>query len=84
MRIDTSSVSLHLKPRQIVALPEVRAGGVSVSVRAGSVWLTQDRDQADIVLEPGQTHASHGRGQILLYGLSEAEVDIVEADALAA
>ena len=80
MHLNSPSLSLHIKPRQIVTLPDTGGKGVSVSVSVtrGSVWITQDRDLADIVLEPGQSHASKRRGQMLIYGLSDAEVEIAE------
>ena len=81
MRLDSSALSLHLKRRQIVSLPDTGGAGVSVSVTSGSVWITQDHDLNDIVLERGQTHASPRRGQLLIYGLEEAEVEITEASA---
>lgn len=78
MHLNSPSLSLHLKPRQIVSLPDTGGQGVSVSVTRGSVWITQDHDIADIVLEPGQTHASRRRGQMLIYGLKDADVEIAE------
>ena len=84
MRLDSSALSLHLKRRQIVSLPDTGGAGVSVSVTRGSVWITQDNDLSDIVLERGQTHASPQRGQLLIYGLEEADVEIVESPADAA
>ena len=83
MRLDSQSITLHLHPRQIVSLPQADVRNVSVSVDCGSVWITQDHDSADIVLEKGQSHRSRRRGAILIYGLSEAEVRI-EDIALAA
>ena len=76
MRLTSQSVTLHLKPRQIVSLPDAGANGVSVSVKSGSVWITEDDEFADIVLESGQSHASHKRGLMLIYGLADAEVSI--------
>lgn len=84
MRLDSSALSLHLKRRQIVSLPDTGGAGVSVSVTRGSVWITQDDDINDIVLERGQTHASPQGGQLLIYGLEEADVDIVESPAASA
>ena len=81
MRFDSQALTVHLKPRQIVTLPDTNGEGVSVSVKSGSVWITQDRDLADIVLESGQSHASRRRGQMLIYGLEEADVEIGEAGA---
>ena len=81
MRFDSQALTVHLKPRQIVTLPDTNGEGVSVSVKSGSVWITQDRDLADIVLESGQSLASRRRGQMLIYGLEEADVEIGEAGA---
>lgn len=81
MHLQSQFLSLHLKPRQIVSLPDTGGDGVSVSVTRGSVWITQDRDHADIVLSPGQTHASRRRGQLLIYGLEDADVEIAEQSA---
>lgn len=79
MQFHSQALTVHLKPRQIVSLPDPAGAGISVSVRSGSVWITQDRDLADIVLESGQSHASHRRGQMLIYGLEEADVEIGDA-----
>lgn len=78
MHLNSPSLSLHLKPRQIVSLPHPGGDGVSVRVTRGSVWITQDRDSKDVVLESGQSHASRRRGQLLIYGLQDADVEIAE------
>jgi hypothetical protein len=74
MRFDSNALTVHLKPRQILALPG--NPGTRVRVRSGSVWITEDRNLADIVLEPGQSHASTHAGNTLIYGLEDAEIDI--------
>ncbi len=81
MRFDSPSIHLHLKPRQIVSLPQTR--GARVSVVSGSVWITEDRDLNDIVLLPGQSHIGHGPGSMLIYGLEDADVDIEDAATVA-
>ena len=83
MRFDSQSLTLHLKPRQIVSLPQDGRKGVSVSVQSGSVWITEDHNHADIVLEEGQSHASHKAGLMLIYGLAEADVHIEDSDTAA-
>jgi hypothetical protein len=82
MRFDSNAVTVHLKPRQILSLPG--NPGASVKVKIGSVWITEDRNQADIVLEPGQSHASAHAGTTLIYGLEDAEIDIEDTPALPA
>ncbi|MFN0159717.1 MAG: DUF2917 domain-containing protein [Burkholderiales bacterium] len=77
MNIDTSRLTLHLGPRQIVRLPHSR--GARVACRRGTVWITQDEDASDIILAPGQVHASATDGLTLIYGLDDAEIDIEES-----
>jgi Protein of unknown function (DUF2917) len=77
MRFDSNALTVRLKPRQILSLPG--KPGACVRVRRGSVWITEDRNQADIVLEPGQSHASAHAGTTLIYGLEDAEIDIEDS-----
>lgn len=82
MRFDSPSIHLHLKPRQIVSLPQTR--GARISVMSGSVWITEDRDLNDIILLSGQSHIGHGPGSMLIYGLTDADVDIEDPATVAA
>ena len=77
MRFDSENPTLKLKARQIVRVPDMR--GARIACRSGSVWITQDGDNTDFVLERGESFASEKDGQILIYGLGDAEVEIVEA-----
>ena len=76
MRLQSPSLTLRLKPREIVSLPSDSGSGVSVCVTHGSVWITEDRRADDIVLERGQCHAAARRASMLIYGLEDAEVRI--------
>ena len=76
MRLQSPSVTLRLKPREIVSLPSDSGAGVSVCVTRGSVWITEDRRPDDIVLERGQCHAGTRRAAMLIYGLEDAELRI--------
>ncbi|MBC5768083.1 DUF2917 domain-containing protein [Ramlibacter albus] len=51
-----------------------RAAGRTVRCTAGSVWLTQDASQDDIVLEAGQSWRCTGRSRVLAQGLGGARV----------
>jgi hypothetical protein len=81
MHFDSNALTVHLRPRQILSLPG--KSGASVRVRRGSVWITEDRNLADIVLEQGQSHASTHAGNTLIYGLEDAEIDIEDRAAAA-
>ena len=86
MRLQSPSLTLRLKPREILNVPSDRDAGVSVCVTRGSVWITEDRRPDDIVLERGQCHAGGRRASMLIYGLEDAElrIDDVAADRAAA
>lgn len=77
MTFDSINPTFKLKARQIVRVADLH--GARIACRQGTVWITQDGDVADTVLERGQWFESGKRGQILIYGLGEAEVEIVEA-----
>lgn len=76
MTFDSINPTLKLKARQIVRVADLH--GARIACRQGTVWITQDGDVADTVLEAGQWFETARSGQILIYGLGAAEVDIVE------
>ena len=76
MTFDSTNPTFKLKARQIVRVADLH--GARIACRQGAVWITQDGDVADTVLEPGQCFETAKSGQILIYGLGAAEVDIVE------
>lgn len=82
MQIDSPSIRIQLKRRQIVSLPQPR--GARISVHTGIAWITEDRDIKDIVLVPGQSHIGQGCGSMLICGLEDAEVGIEDAAIVAA
>lgn len=76
MRFDSEALGLHLKHRQLLRLPA--DNGARVTCRSGCVWITRDGDANDIVLEPGQTFQSERGDGIIIYGLHDADIDVVE------
>lgn len=48
-----------------------------VCPRHGCVWLTQERDQRDIVLGPGQQFRITRSGRTLIEALRDSEIDLV-------
>ena len=78
MTFDSFNATLKLKARQIVRVSGLH--GARITCREGTVWITQDGDRTDTVLERGQSFGSEKTGQVLIYGLGEAEVEIVEVE----
>jgi len=54
------------------------ASGTQVVVRSGSLWVTQDRDRNDHVLEAGEAFKLDRAGDAILYALSASDIELVE------
>jgi hypothetical protein len=48
--------------------------GLSVTALKGSVWITQDRDQRDIILSPGQSFVLDRNGVALVFAFRDAMI----------
>ena len=72
MEHDTLLVTLA--PRQLHVVPDV--SGVSITCRAGSVWITVDNDPNDYVLETGESFVTSDHERALIYALGAARVDL--------
>jgi hypothetical protein len=66
---------IPLDNRQNVTLRD--AVGWSVQALSGSVWITQDWDTRDIVLEAGQSFMIDRPGTALISAFDEARVRVV-------
>jgi ferric-dicitrate binding protein FerR (iron transport regulator) len=70
------------KPKFVVELeqgdllPLDRAKGVRVSCVEGSLWLTEERAAADIVLQPGQSYEVEAAGRTLVQAMSRSRVAV--------
>ena len=60
--------------RETVAID--RPQGRRITCIAGCVWLTQDNDPRDIVLEPGDSHLCAGNGRLLVFGLQRSSIAV--------
>src|SRR3569623_1742369 len=65
-----------LAPRQLHNIPD--ASGVSITCRAGSVWITVDNDPNDYVLEAGESFVTSDHERALVYALGTARIDLTE------
>jgi hypothetical protein len=62
--------ALHLGQGNLLRIED--GGGLLVSVTQGQVWLTEEGDSRDIVLESGQSFRLQHRGLSLVYALEPA------------
>jgi hypothetical protein len=71
------SGALHLQKNQILRVPG--AAGWTVKTLRGSVWITQEGDLRDIVLEAGQSYDFNGDGPGVLSSLAETDLCVAKA-----
>jgi hypothetical protein len=57
-------------------LPLDRAKGVRISCVEGALWLTEERDAADVVLQPGQSYEVEATGRTLIQAMSRSRVAV--------
>jgi len=73
MQIELKSGAVKLGPNQ--TLKVVDGAGSTVSAIEGCVWITEENDPNDIVLEPGHSYRLKHRGAAVLNPLAgEASV----------
>lgn len=60
----------QLAPRQLLRLP----AGSHLACDSGSLWITEDRQSYDAVLEPGQAFSPVGNGRLLVYAFTPAQL----------
>ena len=65
----------ELAPREIVRLDGAR--GTTLRVTRGCVWLTQERDTRDIILDAGDTFTIERGGRTLLEAQGDASVCVL-------
>jgi hypothetical protein len=80
MEINLRPVSIHLAKGQTL---KVRDGeGYRVLCHSGNLWITQDRDTRDIVLQPGESFAFDRPGLALVRAFEPAAIRIEAVDAV--
>lgn len=64
--------------RDLLELPEHRS--LEVASAVGILWLTQDNDLRDLVLEPGDRVILETPGRVLAYALDDAVLEVRKVD----
>lgn len=71
MKNDMDALTEYELPlRGLLRLPP----GSRVACDSGSLWITEDDQMLDTVLEPGEQFAPVARGALLVYALSPARL----------
>jgi len=65
----------HLSTSEAWSAP-VHGAGMEIQVLAGTVWVTQESDPVDHVLEAPATFTTHQHGRIAIQALSAADVKV--------
>lgn len=76
MITELKSSFVQLDRRQFVELMD--AAGVSVTCISGSLWITQHKEFADIVLGPGQSFVLDGRGKAVVQALAASTLRVLQ------
>jgi hypothetical protein len=82
--------NLHAKEPPMEAVPTVTlparqlfeitdASGVRILCTAGSLWLTLDHDQRDVILQPGDSFEAASRRRVLLYAFEPSTFALAAA-----
>ena len=72
MQITTVQSDLILARRQLLSLSD--SAGVRIEARCGSVWVTQDHDLRDVVLNPGESFTIDASGRALVQAFEPSRV----------
>ncbi len=81
MNTSSKLVDLELAKRALSRPPDTAQ---QVACRAGTLWITQDNDPRDIILEPGESFTVDGHRPVILYALQAATLTMRTASAGAA
>ena len=72
MKVRVSQSEFCLAKGQTLSLAD--ALGVRVQALAGTLWITQDHDRRDIVLDPGESFDLDVDGQVVVQALAPSQV----------
>jgi len=64
----------ELQKNAIWALPQPQ--GVRIECLSGELWITQDRQRRDVILEAGQSFACDGPHRVLVQALQTARFQV--------
>lgn len=77
MNIHLNATPVCLAKNQALILTQAK--GSLISCRRGSLWITQDDDQRDIVLAAGESFTLDRNGPAIVWALAASSVEMLPA-----
>ena len=74
MKIELDTGTLRLERGQTLRV--VDGAGSTICARTGSVWITEENRQSDVVLSPGACYELRGEGVAVVEALGQASVTL--------
>jgi hypothetical protein len=78
MNLHMDSAALALKAGQFVTLDD--ACGTEIRIQDGSAWVTEEGDQSDFTLAPGEAHTVTHAGRTVVQAMNPTKIVLVEND----
>jgi hypothetical protein len=78
MNLNINSAALALDPGQLVTLED--ACGTQIRMQDGSAWITEEGEQSDYTLSPGEAHTVMHHGRTLVQAMNAAHITLREQD----
>ena len=75
--MDTKRLVIELEPHSVLTLSDSKGAGVQCL--EGSVWITEEDDRNDVVLESGESHEIARKGRALVQAMGAARIAVVPA-----
>lgn len=72
MNVKISQSEFCLSKRETLSVDE--GAGVRIEAQAGTVWVTQDHDLRDVVLQPGQAVTLERKGRAIVQAFEASRV----------
>jgi hypothetical protein len=69
MKTDTLTVDINMPHKAMQSIPQ---GALRLVCREGSVWITLDHEQRDVVLHPGEHFTTRPQQRAIAYALESS------------
>ena len=73
MNAERLTVDVNMPRRALQSIPQ---GALRLVCREGSVWMTLDHDQQDVILNAGDTFITKPQDRVIVYALQSAVLRI--------
>jgi len=74
MRLEIASAALRLARGQTLKL--IDGVGSTICAREGTVWITEENNRKDVVLQPGNCYRLTNPGMTLIQAFADASVSL--------